>query len=507
MALNGSIVLRADGSSQIGLGHLVRSLSLLQEFRLRGWKCAIAYRPEISKTTLEMQIFDNILTNIDLLDLTHGTELNPNFLKSAGFGDPDILIVDHYQLGQTFEATFSNAGTFVVVFDDLADRQHHCDIIINAAAGHEGGIYRELVPQHCQVLTGSEFVPLRPDFRLNRRISLQRTRFPISHIVVALGGTDANGEALPILHALAHLHVKQPSFTVNTIMSAMARQLDMIRMFHDSAPVHWSLSLNVEDMADALIKADLVIGSLGVSCWERACLGIPSIAILSSENQRTNAAMLEARNAATVIAAGPKIEDKIIAELQGLMTNSLRLENQSAAAAELCDGQGCERIAETVLRHYKKRRSMTSGTLPVVHLRDIGPNDCKTIFQWQQTPEVRRFARIPDLPSWQEHSSWFARRIESIEGNFFMMEVDEEPVGFVRLDPSSDQQGFEVSISVAPHFQGNGYALSALYALRERLPEDTFSAFVKSENERSLTLFKRAGYEQTSQIGWLVNKA
>jgi UDP-2,4-diacetamido-2,4,6-trideoxy-beta-L-altropyranose hydrolase len=507
MAFSGSVVLRADGSSQIGLGHLIRSLSLLQEFHLSGWKCAIAYQAEVSKMALEQQIFENLLADIDLIGLKHGKELCPDILKSTGFGDPDILIIDHYQLGQAFESIFSNFGTYVVVFDDLADRRHHCDTIINAGAGHEGNTYKELVPKHCQVLTGGEFNPLRPDFSSNRRKSLQRSRFPISHIVVALGGTDANGETLPILRALAHLHVTQPSFSVNTIMSTMAQQLGMIREFHDSAPANWSLSLNVEDMANPLMKADLVIGSLGVSCWERACLGIPSIAVLSAENQRANATMLEARNAAIIISAGPKVEDEIIVALQGLMANSVQLEKQSTAAAELCDGQGCERITKAVLSHFKNRKSMTSVTLPVVQLRDIGPNDCSTIFQWQQIPEVRRFARIPDLPSWQEHSSWFARRIESIEGNFFMIEFDEEPVGFVRLDPASDQQGFEVSISVAPHFQGNGYALSALNALREKLPKTTFSAFIKRENTSSMALFKRAGYEHTPQNGWLVSRA
>jgi len=135
---------------------------------------------------------------------------------------------------------------------------------------------------------------------------------------------------------------------------------------------------------------------------------------------------------------------------------------------------------------------------PVVALRPVGADDCMRLYDWQQDPATRRFARNPSIPTPTEHREWFDRKLADPTCLFFIVQAGNDDVGFLRLDrrPDEAESAYEVSIGIAPAHHGRGYGRRALEEARKALPKAVFHACVLSGNEPSHALFRAAGYIQ-----------
>ena len=489
-------ILRADGSRQIGFGHLIRSLTLLREFHRRGWRIFLATRTGNSNEILNSNPIRELARNAEIIPLSGNSELTQAELMGAlGGSIADLLIVDHYNLDGVFEAGFIDAVACRLVIDDLADRPHDCEILVDSAPGRVVVDYRGLTNPRCQFLLGNKYSILRPEFAASRRRSIARHRQTINQILVVPGATDASQIAIPILRALSKIRSDRHSFAVTVILSSVSESCAAVREFLAKEPKNWKLLVDRNDVAKILSRTDLAIGTMGSASWERACLGVPSIAIVAADNQLTNSRDFEASGGAIAIAIDDDIQARV-AELVGEVLRAPKCLNEmSASVAKLCDGKGSGRIADVVEAFIcdRKVRKEESDTLSLT-LRPVREEDCECLFRWQCAPETRRYARNSTMPTWSEHCRWFEQKLRDEDGLFMLVETEDMPVGVVRLDPFKGDGAQEVSISLAPEKYGKGIALAALKMLSAHMPNVELMAYVKPENTRSINLFLRAGF-------------
>ncbi|HTH15906.1 MAG TPA: UDP-2,4-diacetamido-2,4,6-trideoxy-beta-L-altropyranose hydrolase, partial [Magnetospirillum sp.] len=262
----------------------------------------------------------------------------PGAIAGAVCGKADLLVVDHYRLDEGYERAARAHARHVLVLDDLADRRHDCDILLDQTCGRSAADYRPLVPAHCRLLTGSRFSLLRPAFRSSRAASLARRREGVSRVVVSLGGTDPDNVTPRILDALADLPL-----AIDVVMGGGAPHLEAVRAAVARLPSA-RLHVNVADMATLLAQADLAIGAAGTSAWERCCLGLPTIVVVLADNQRLIARNLAEAGAALVVSPEPS---ELRAALRQLQAPGA-LARMSEAAAAVCDGDGVARLCDTI---------------------------------------------------------------------------------------------------------------------------------------------------------------
>lgn len=492
-------VLRADGSPKLGFGHLIRSLALIQEFRSRGWNTYLATRRDGIGSAASGALLKDLLVGVKMIDLKDGEELVPRRLRDEVGGDIDALIVDHYGLDRRFESAFAGVTDCRVVIDDLADRSHACDILVDIGGARVSGDYADLVEPETVLLLGPAYALLRPGFAASRMKSLRRDRRPLRHIVVVPGATDASGAALPILEALDAASHEGGDFGVTVILSRAARSLTDVRDWLGARPANWNLALDVADMAEPLSRTDLAVGAAGGGSWERACLGVPSIAVVAAANQQANSRFLAARGVAVSVTDGPDLTTRVKDALSDLLREPERLSKMSLAGACMVDGDGCVRIADRITDFLDgtERDAGTAGA-DNLEIRAAGPDDCEQTYRWQTAAGMRRFFRNPEPPSLDEHKSWFAEKLAGGTDHLLMVEDGERvAVGFIRLAPREEDDSLEVSILVAPNVQGRGIASRSLNRLRALLPGRALTAFVVPQNERSVRLFTGAGFEPT----------
>ncbi|MGF1631587.1 MAG: UDP-2,4-diacetamido-2,4,6-trideoxy-beta-L-altropyranose hydrolase [Kiloniellaceae bacterium] len=473
------VVFRFDASPALGAGHAYRCMTLAQSLAQLGWTC-------------------HCVANSQAADTVPRLRSNPAFTlgDAATFAgrETDWLVVDHYGLDAAWERQCRGWAKSILVIDDLADRAHDCDLLLDQTYGRSAEDYAGVVPSPCRLLTGSDYALLRPDFARARQGSLHRRRGPASlqRILVSLGATDPGNYSLETLKGIAESHT---TAAVDVVLGAGAPHLHSVRTQIAAMAQEVRLHVDTANMPELLTQSDLAIGAAGTSTWERCCLGLPTLLVVVAENQRRTAEAVSGAGAARLV-PGPRaaLAGQIAGELRSLATDRAALLDMSGRSAGICDGRGCDRLGLALVPP-----GCAKDGRPVA-LRLAGPADEAPILEWQHDPATRRFARNPAVPTAEEHRRWFAARLANPNSLLTVITHGDAPAGVLRLDPiaAADTEGdapaFEVSILVAPDRRGVGLALEALCFLRRWHSRAVIAAEVLSGNEASAALFRVAGY-------------
>ena len=376
------ILIRADASLQIGSGHIMRCLTLAHELSRRGHEVRFICRalPGHLGETIERAGFGLVLLPeppqagrlpeserceplhskneakaTTCVQLAHAhwlpvsqaqdaTDCVPHILAFA----PDWIICDHYALSAEWElAAKAAAGSRLMAIDDLADRPHAADLLLDQNLGHTPADYAGLVPPACRLLTGTRYALLREEFAAWREASLQRRAAQadkgyLKHILVNLGGVDKDNHTLAVLQSLSGSLPAACSITV--VMGKTAPHTAAVQAFADSAPYPCRVLVGANNMAELMAEADLAIGAAGSTSWERCCLGLPTLQIIAADNQKSAAYLLEQYCAARILWVDRDLSEQLTVFFNEIYNQPIILHDLSIAAAKLVDGFGVGRV-------------------------------------------------------------------------------------------------------------------------------------------------------------------
>lgn len=333
------VAFRADASVTIGAGHVMRCLTLANELQQRGAVCTFISR-DMPKA-LSVMVKEHGHTVRCLPD-------DQGCLSAVGEEKPDWLVVDHYSLGVCFERAMRAVVKNVMVIDDIANRQHDCDVLLDQNLGRRAEDYHALVPKQCRLLIGPHYALLRPDFSQFRESSLIRRKAGVlKHILISLGGFDNDNVTGAVLSALKSCSLP-PEVRLSVVMGSDAPWIDNIRQLATTMPWPTEILVGVRDMAQLMATSDLAIGAAGGSAWERAALGLPVIILIVAENQRTGARALERAGAARLLPEDRPIAETLCVEL-GAMTQPATLTAASRASAAITGADGVKIVVATLM--------------------------------------------------------------------------------------------------------------------------------------------------------------
>lgn len=261
---------------------------------------------------------------------------------------PDWLVVDHYALDQRWEEVLAPHYRKLLVIDDLADRPHHCDLLLDQNLGSQPEHYPQWVPAHCRVLTGPHYALLRPEFAALRSYSLQRRQAQpaLRQLLITMGGVDqpnATGRVLEVLKTCA----LPADCHITVVMGLTAPWLQNVRKLAAQMPWPTEVVVNVNDMAQRMADSDFAIGAAGSTSWERCCLGLPTLMVVLAENQQLSAQALESARAARLIGGVSDIAIQLPLAVRELINLDCQMQ-MSLAASAITDGQGVEKILQAM---------------------------------------------------------------------------------------------------------------------------------------------------------------
>jgi UDP-2,4-diacetamido-2,4,6-trideoxy-beta-L-altropyranose hydrolase len=319
------VAFRTDASLQIGTGHVIRCLTLADELRRRGANCHFIAREHEGHLgdVIKAKGFSVHMMPRDSSFKSSEPNIYANWLGTNWQDDATVtkaildihsanwLIVDHYALDSAWENTVRRHGLKIMVIDDVANRLHACDLLLDQNLGHNKDNYVHLVPKACQLLIGPHFALLRPEFKALRAYSLKRrSEAELKSILISMGGVDLPDAATTVLKTLHNCDLPL-DLTITVIVGTNAPWVDHVKAAARSLPWNVDIVVNANDMAQRLSDCDLAIGAAGSSSWERCCLGVPSILVVTADNQRNLAEALAISLAAMVIRNTDQIESQL----------------------------------------------------------------------------------------------------------------------------------------------------------------------------------------------------
>lgn len=503
------VVFRCDASPAIGGGHVARCMALAHALRRRGAEVELITRdlPARVRTLLvepggyvvrdlpapdagEVAAPDpgQPLAHADWLSVPQSTDAAQTIQALGTAKRADWLIVDHYALDARWERAVRPFADKLLVIDDLADRDHVCDALLdqNFFLAPESR-YTQRVPPHAERMLGPKFALLREEFGAGRARVGERTG-ALRRIFVCFGGFDGASQTLRTLIAIEAAALDD--IAVDVVIGSDHVERRQIEALCASKPAHRA-HLDASNVAELMVPADLAIGASGIMNWERAALGLPAIVASVAENQHIVARDLTIDRACIYLGLAHEWSaDTLAAWLRALRGTPTLMRALAARAAELTDGHGARRVAARLL------------PLPI-DLRRATAADSESILAWRNAEESRRYSVNTEAIAPEQHATWFTRVVDAPHVALLVGEHAGSPVGVLRYDV--DSASAVVSVYLVPGRHGQGFGPALLHAgtrwLREHHPGvKQVSAEIRHDNTASLEAFANAGYQVNRSI-------
>ena len=265
------ILFRADSSSTIGTGHIMRDLVLAKKYP----NSKIFFATQDLEGNLNSKILEGgysvehlLSNNLDeLIELVNKLHI-------------DMIVIDHYGIDYVFEKELKDkTGIKLMVLDDTYEK-HYCDILLNHNIYADSTRYKDLVPMNCELRCGEKFTLLREEFLIakgNKKGFCNET----PHILLAIGGADHLNISMQVLRAIDKiLNIK-----IELVTSIANMHLSELRKF-SSSKKNITLHVNINYIAKLMSKADFVITTPSVMMNEVLYMNVPFIAIKTANNQK-----------------------------------------------------------------------------------------------------------------------------------------------------------------------------------------------------------------------------
>lgn len=331
-----NVLIRVDANAAVGAGHVMRCAALGKRLMSQGAQVHFVCVGLSDRLADWLRDRGFSLTVLSVAHINNcQTDLTATSDVARRIGRVDLLIVDHYGLNHVWENGMRSQARRILVIDDLADRDHDCDILLDHNL-HEAALarYENRVPPGTRLFLGPRYAILRTEFD---EPSLQRVRNgDVSRLLVFFGG-DENNETLKVVNALRALGSHAPE----TIVVLGLVHPHQSSIHKNAADLQRVQVIDTTDQMSVLIaQADLAIGTCGVAAWERCVLGLPCLVVVTAENQREDAEILHRIGAVEFLGDANKVSvENWKLKLQQAIDNPTRIRAMASAAREVMAGR------------------------------------------------------------------------------------------------------------------------------------------------------------------------
>lgn len=551
-----TVAICVDSSRLIGSGHLIRCVSLAKALKQAGATVRFYYAPwpQHHHVWLNSQSFHGELLDFDVerfnqelfqnkskvLEFQNTKPWPPLWQKRYGLAcikawqpwlcgigakiynwdsisnhetfnsQIDWCIYDNYGLSTDFVATIRSSCRFVMAIDDLANRPHFVDILLDQNAVKDMyHRYTSLVSASCFKLLGPSYALIRPEFYESIP---ERGDRQVNRVLISIGGSDTKN----LTERTLKLFTQNPQFEylqLDIVVGSAYEKIAELKELSKARP-HTALHIQTNDMAALMRQADIAIGAGGSSQWERALTKLPSIVIAVAENQIPGCLYLQAQETILFLGMADTLTDEALLEaIHQLIDNKELRKNMAERAYSIMLGDSKETQINHNFHDKKYIRPQTGAekvsgqlrflsTLSTLELRQARYEDAELLFTWANDPHVRAMAFNKEPIPWQSHLSWFSQKRQDTNTDIWICSQFGKAIGQCRLNSVDNKTG-EIHINLNPEFRGIGLSApmiaKACILSAERHNWKEIRAVVKLSNHPSLRAFIRAGFEPTKQ--------
>ena len=320
------ILIRADGSHALGMGHIYRTLNLADvlsswakvSFLTRGDEIAAAKLAE--KYPTETARSDD--EEYALIRVAH----------------PDAIIVDKLNTNAVYMKKLKTLSRALISFDDCGEGVHEADIAFNV-------LYHCDKPHKAsstRFFTESSYAIINPDFSETHRT--KRTG-PL-RVLMTMGGADTLGLTPGVIETLDSLPEK---FAITAVIGPAFRHYPELEKAVAVCTRKVDVRINVSDMWNVMAESDLAISAGGNTLFELAATGTPAVVLCEELFEVETADRMMKAGICENLGYSKRVdEERLRKTVQRMIADPDRLKTMSLAGRRLVDGLGSERVSEII---------------------------------------------------------------------------------------------------------------------------------------------------------------
>lgn len=256
-----SIVIRADASETLGMGHIYRAVAVAQELARHNVVIVTDVAKPLGRVLVSQYPFE--LVEVDG---------EAGFLEYVRGVQPDLVILDQLDTKSEYIRAIKTHAARLVTFEDLGSGASEADLVVS-------DLYKNLQIPDDRQLTGILNAILAPNFET--ALKPVPFRAAVERILVVFGGTDPAQLTEKALEALAKANF---AGSVSVVLGPGVRRSITLEAYGLQGELH----SNVKYMPEVMRKADLAISSAGRTVTELLSQGIPVICLCQNEKELTH---------------------------------------------------------------------------------------------------------------------------------------------------------------------------------------------------------------------------
>lgn len=288
--MNKTLIIRADASSEIGAGHVMRCLALAQAFQDTGGDVCFVMAMDSGP------LFDRLRKEgMDVREIVAAPGSSDDAARTIDIANEKKaawLVLDGYHFNSEYQKAIKDAKLKLLVIDDNCEQDYYyADYILNQNIHAEKALYPpERRATYTKLLLGTKYCLLRREFLKYKdfnRVIPQKAK----NILVTMGGSDSNNVTCKVLEALKQIDDEE--LNVKVIIGGNNPHYEKIKQAADVLHSKTEIIINAQNMPELMMWADLAISAAGSTVWEMCFLKLPFIAIVIADNQRGIARYIE----------------------------------------------------------------------------------------------------------------------------------------------------------------------------------------------------------------------
>ncbi len=450
-----NLLIRADATTEMGTGHIMRCLALAQAWQQHGGRAT--FLSHCNSDALRHHVES---AGIDFVPLDKPYPAPADSQRTIALLSKlqaIWLVIDGYHFDQVYHQAVRKSGCQLLMIDDTAHLPvYHADILLNQNINAEQLPY--LCDHHTKMLLGTRYALLRNEFLSWR--DWNREIYQVArHVLVTLGGSDSDNATLKVIQAM-----QQADFSglkTRIIVGSANPHLEILNHAVQNSTCNFQLLTDVPDMPEQMAWADIAISAGGTTCWELAFMGVPTIVLVLAENQRNVAEGLAQAGITINLGWFNQVSDgQILYALFRLLDNAEQRSQMSRAGRQLVDGNGRSRVMQSILDQRDK------GGNGQLRIRLAEMSDAFPLWELANEPCTRMNAFNPDPILFAHHVEWLKRKLTSHDTRIWILELDGNIAAQIRYD-RVDENTAEIDFTVAPALRGKGIGTKALALTRQ----------------------------------------
>jgi len=336
-------VFRCDANQQIGLGHFSRCLSLANALFRYNVECVfIMQNPDKSIQNTIQTNHHKILTlpNSKTIFNEIDDKKQSRILIDNHCLSPDLLIIDHYQLSPIWWHGFRNSKCQLFILNDTNNIINDVDYVWQMSPIQNNSTANTTT--HLPVIfSGPKYVLLKKEFQQK----FTKKELKTKHILISIGATDPENTSEFFIKNISQL---LPDVTITLMTTSLNSHLAVLKENFTSVNIRFCIDSS--NIAEVMQQHDMIITAAGTMMWEGFSLGILTLIIKNHPLQQTNVELITPTLSELYLGEEKKlVVDPIIKVIRCLLNNKNKYIDIQVKMQKLCDGKGCERVAQKLM--------------------------------------------------------------------------------------------------------------------------------------------------------------